>query len=206
MHKTIVFLSLALMCGALQAQRVTSANTNTLQPQIGRDAKGYEHCGIRAVVVAGPERTGHSYDFSVNVHANPISGSVQAGKYSHADIGADKGKRSSKPILPAPVSFWFATADKGVQLAPKKFTPAKSEGFILGETEMMQAMTVVLDLAQGRPVQFIVRYEGEKVDQIVSFAQPLTATDREALYACLDGILMRMDKTANQSAKLKPAN
>ncbi len=190
MRIAVLILATCLPIGAM-AQSVVNADVATLQPQIARDAKGFTSCGMRALVLVGGIDKGHTYDFSIVAYAQMFSGLIKAGKYINASLQPNS-RTAVKAMLPGPVNFWFAAADQGIPLAPTKILPAESAGFILGGVEIVPAVTAILDMVNGKQVQFALRYRDQRVDQVISFASKPSQTDFDAILACFTGLQTRM--------------
>jgi hypothetical protein len=95
------------------SQVVLNAALTALQPTVMRDDRGFKSCGVRAVVVVGETvQNMESYDFSMNIYANNLSGMVKAGKYAQAELTKAKTRGTVIAVQPAPVLFWIARADQ----------------------------------------------------------------------------------------------
>lgn len=185
------------------AQMVIEAEMATLQPQINRDEVGYSSCGVRAVVLTqGEANFVDAYDFSMNLSANSLIGTLKAGKTRKTKAEMLQGKTSMDPVMPAPVKFWIARESQGKALMPQEIIPAETRGYILERADMTETMKAIRATIAGERMQFAVRYKNEPVDVVVSFSTKLTERERGPLMACFDGLVKRM--TDRVEAERKP--
>jgi MSHA biogenesis protein MshL len=175
------------------AQMVIEAEVATLQPQINRDEVGYFSCGVRAVVVTKAEADFiDAYDFSMNLSANTMFGTLKAGKTRKTKAEMLQGKTSMDPIMPAPVKFWIAKESEGQAVMPQKVIPAETKGYILERADMTETMKAIMATIAGERMQFAVRYKSEPVDVVVSFSANLAERERGPMMACLNGLVKRI--------------
>lgn len=202
MMKTFIsFILAAAVSVPATAQVVVQAASAHLQPQIGRDSKGYNVCGIRAVVLDEKPSSVEAYDFSVNIRAELFGGLIKAGKSTIPKKDFLNGKMTSKVVIPGPVSFWISKESDGNALIPPKFIPGETPGFILGGGELTAAWRLVLAIMHGERIQFAVRYKNQGFDTVMSFSGKLKDEELMPLSACLDGLLARL-----QAEEPAPAN
>lgn len=187
-----VLALVSLLIGPAHAQMVVNASVAGLQPQVARDEKGFKSCGLRAVVVLDGTKSVRTYDFSINLNPDMLSALIKAGSYQGAKNAINQ---------PAPVNVWIVEAIEAKRLQPYKIIPAETPGFILGLAEYFPAMTTMRAMAQGRRMQFAIRYKDEPLDKAVSFQQKMELPDAEALLACLEGLQPRLDAAIEAAQK-----
>ncbi|MYN05569.1 hypothetical protein GTP41_26100 [Pseudoduganella sp. DS3] len=192
MRAILLAFILATWTFQADAQVVVQAIHTALQPQIGRDANGFKVCGIRAVVLDKKPMVVDAYDFSINIRADIFAGLIKAGKSTTLLTDFNRGKTSSKVVLPAPTSVWIAGELDGKPLLPTEIIPAETPGFILAGAELVQTWKVILAMMQGERMQFAVRYKDQDVDTVVSFSGSLKDEELKPLFACLEGLQSRM--------------
>jgi len=192
MKKIIILSLLALTSIPVGAQVVVQAANVQLQPQIGRDAKGYNVCGVRALVIDEMPTLLEVYDFSINLRSDMFGGLLKAGKSTTIKADFIKGKLTSKTVIPAPISFWISRESDGKALMATKVIPSDTQGFILTGGELVQTWQTVLAIIQGERMQFAVRYKNQGYDTVMSFSGKLKEEELKPLFACLDGILERL--------------
>lgn len=197
----ILILLAATLSSHVAAQVVVQAASAQLQPQIGRDTKGYSVCGIRAVVLDEKPTLIEAYDFSINLRADMFGGLLKAGKSTTTKSDFIKGKLASKVVIPAPVAFWIAKESDGKALMPSKVIPAETPGYILAGGELVQTWQTVLAIIHGERMQFAVRYKNQGYDTVVSFSGKLKEEELKPLTACLEGMLERLKSEAPETVK-----
>ena len=197
----IPLLLAAILSTPVAAQVVVQAASAQLQPQIGRDAKGYNVCGIRAVVLDEKPTLIEAYDFSINLRADMFGGLLKAGKSTTTRADLIKGKLASRIVMPAPVAFWIAQESDGKALMPSKVIPAETPGYILASGELVQTWQAILAIIHGERMQFAVRYKNQGYDTVVSFAGKLKEEELKPLSACLDGMLERLQSETPETDK-----
>lgn len=79
--KPLLFAVTLIATASVSAQAVLESEATVIQPQIGRDAEGFNACGVRALVLVDRGKTVDTYDFSLMVRANMYSGLLKTGKY-----------------------------------------------------------------------------------------------------------------------------
>ena len=190
-----------LLSAQANAQPVVQAAHAQLQPQIGRDAKGYSLCGMRAVVLDVMPSSVEAYDFSINLRAGMFDGLLKAGKSTISKPDFLKGKQSQKTVVPGPVNFWIAKETEGKALTPTKIIPADTAGFVLGAGDFVQSWETVLAMLQGDRMQFAVRYKDQGYDTVISFSGALKEEESKPLLACLDGMAERLQRELPAKSK-----
>lgn len=193
MFKKVLFAaaaSLVAICSA-KAQVVLQASSVQLQPQIGRDQDGFKTCGLRAVVVVDRHRNVEAYDFSLNVYHDFLA-MAKAGKSASPKKAVLEGQPNMKPVLPAPVNFWIAGEADSKPLMPVKVVRAETSGYILAGLDFVRTFETFMDMAQGKRMQFVVRYKSEPVDNVIAFGASLPEVELTSLHACVTGLHSRM--------------
>lgn len=191
----ILVLLLALGVPAA-AQMVVKAEMVMLQPQIGRDDRGFNVCGVRAVVMDSLGSQVEAYDFSMTVRSRIFAGLLKAGKtrISRADMVARTQNR--KVVTPSPVKFWIATESDEKTVAPQKILQSEDAGFILETADLMLTYQTIMNIAHGQRMQFAVRYKDQKYDRVISFAERMPDEELSALLTCMKSIANRMSDEA----------
>jgi hypothetical protein len=190
------FKGTALMLAALSApafgQMVVQADAATLQPQIGRDDKGFSVCGVRAIVMDSIGNQVEAHDFSVTVRAEMFLGLLKAGKsrFSKAEMAA--GKMANKTVLPAPTKFWIALESEAKAVTPLKIVPAETPGFVLEVADIVPTYQVIFGMIHGERVQFATRYKNEKLDRVLTFSAKVPEHELKPLMTCLQAFIDRM--------------
>jgi hypothetical protein len=188
---------LALLCSAFssQAQNITNADEATAQATVRRDEEGFASCGVRAIVQVIQPKEIEAFDFSLTVDAVTLRGLLKAGKYSIPWTGkAGWAFEKKRTVLPAPVDFWIA--DQAADLPAKKIQSMKSdnEGFLLELAEFLPTQNALAAIAEGRRVQFAVRYPSERFDRVISFKVAMKEEDINAMTDCYNGMQRRMQR------------
>lgn len=208
MKKFILFTLVALAAGTAQSQMVVQAHKVTLQPQIGRDAHGYDACGIRAVVLAERADGFDGYDFSINVYNGAMEGMMKAGKTTVSTAEILKGHAVPQAVKPGPVNFWIAQEAQSKPLSPLKIRKAENPAYILATGDLKLSLQAIMAIAKGEKMQFAVRYKTQRLDTVVAFAGALKDEEMKPLMACFDGLIARMEETLELdsfSTVVKPA-
>jgi hypothetical protein len=192
MIKQLIFAVALVAASSASAQAVLQAEAAIIQPQIGRDAEGFNACGVRAVVLVDRGKVVETYDFSLMVRAGLYFGLLKAGKYQTAKHLYLQGKHEGPAYVPAPVKFWVAKETEGVGVVTTKSTPSDTPAFTLFAADLIKTLDGVLAIAGGERMQFAVRYKAEAYDNVVSFAKGLSEQEMETLLACTRGVIQRM--------------
>lgn len=195
--KTIICLSgcvllLWLTSHPTLAQTVVQANSAKLQPQIGRDEKGYSICGIHAVVLDVQGKHVDIYDFSINIHANMYVALIKAGKMQTSTKEMLAGRVPSDAIQPAPTNFWITKEVESEALRLQKIIPGDTPGYILAGAELVKAYDILLGMANGERMQFATRYRNQRLDTVISFGTALLEAEVKPLMTCLTGLTERL--------------
>ena len=193
MKKFILFTLVALAAGTVQSQMIVQANKVTLQPQVGRDAHGYDTCGIRAVVIAERPDGFDGYDFSINVYNGAMEGMMKAGKTTVSTAEILKGHAVPQAVKPGPVNFWVAEEAESKPLSLLKKGKADNPAYIIGTSELGATLKAIMAVAKGERMQFVVRYKSQPLDTVVAFNSALKEEEMKPLMACFSGLIKRME-------------
>lgn len=193
--------AMCLICGAsgsLHAQMVLQADSVKLQPQIGRDAEGFNSCGVRAVVVLANSQYIDAYDFSLMVRFDMPYGTWKAGKSRTPIKAAKAGKFTAGASVPPPIRFWLASENEGKPTSPIKIIPAETKGYILEISDLVGTLRGIYSIIHGERMHFAMRYKSEPVDAVISFAEMMPDNERLPLVKCLNGVGDRLGKEVEQ--------
>lgn len=194
MKNLAAFLCLVVIPLSSYSQSVVQAAEVRLQPQIGRDAKGYTWCGIRAIVLDDRKDSVDSYDFAISLKHGSTMALTMAGKAKYTQL--PNGKLSSKPVLPAPVNFWIVRDTEAKPLMAAKVMPDNDTSFVIGAVDMADAWKTTMDIISGKRMQFAVRFKDQSSDTVVSFSKKLSEEETFPLISCFDGFFKRMKEEA----------
>ena len=201
MKKIIYLMVCAFSLGGVSqsvlAQIVVQAASAKLQPQIGRDDKGYSTCGIHAVVLNIQGQSVEVYDFSINIRANMHVGLIKAGKMQTSTKEMLANKSLPIAVQPAPINFWIAKEAEGSALRLQKIIPVDTPGYILAGADLVKTYDILLGMANGERIQFATRYKSQRLDTVVSFGTALQDVEFQPLITCLNGVTDRLQNEAD---------
>lgn len=183
------------------AQMVIQADSAHLQPLVGRDENGFASCGVRGVVVVSNAKYWDAYDFSAMVRFDLPFGTLKAGKARTPAQEAQKGNFKMKPVVPPPVTFWFAKESEGKPVTPIKTMAAESKGYILELANGGDTLRGIMSMIHGERMQFAIRYKIEPVDAVIAFSAKMSDHERTSLMRCIEDVVDRMKKTAAQASE-----
>lgn len=183
------------------AQTVVQAVSATLQPQIGRDDKGYSTCGVHAVILDVQGSLVDVYDFSLNIYADSFHGLIKAGKMQTSTKDMLANKAAPKALTPAPITFWISRESDGKALRPQKVIAAETPGYILAGAEIAQSYDMLLAVITGERMQFAMRYKNQNRDTVVSFGTAMPEVEFKPLMACLEGVTDQLRQQAETAPK-----
>jgi len=190
-----IFISaalVALITPPAEAQTVVQAKASSLTPQISRDSGGFSQCGAHLVVLDDVPNGMDAYDFSINVYAKPFMGAIKAGKLHVTKEEMKKPSYSGTTVLPAPIKFWIAKESDEKQLAPEKYIPADSPGYVMAGANGFMSFSTLINIISGERMQVAVRYKSEPLDRVLSFAATPSKDEVAALMACVSGVYKRL--------------
>ncbi len=193
----LLILPWANFTSTVNAQSITSADSVALQPQIGRDASGYNTCGIRAVVLMSNPKYIHTYDFSIQIWANIPYGLLKAGKSSTPmkDMLSSKPKIST--VMPAPINFWISQESTSKPVFALTKMPAETKGYLLETADLFLSLDAIESIVNGQRMHFAVRYKSESIDKVISFSSKLSEDEIKPLMICITEVLQRQANTIN---------
>jgi hypothetical protein len=189
----IVFALLAVsFLNGASAQMVVNADSAALQPQIGRDAEGFNTCGVRilASLIAGDDAI--AYDMSINLRHNIFAGTLKAGSSKATVKSLLENKPRFATVMPAPTSFWIARENQGAGLFPTKTLQGETKGYLLGVGDFVKSFETVEALIAGSRMQLVIRYKSEPLDKVISFSAKMTPEEVGAMESCLQQLTQRM--------------
>lgn len=196
-------------CGYAFAQTITNADSASSQILISRDESGFSICGVRSVVLVqkGPFLV-DVYDFSIQYGARQLEGTMKIGKQraDARDLKTAVGNLadSMKTVRPGPVSAWIARETEGKPLKLNiLFESEDTPGYVVGYVDGSKGFETMIALASGERLHVVARYKGEKLEQVIAFASPLSERDQKLFLACTTSLVERLQSAIEDSAKQK---
>lgn len=189
--RTLGALALGACAPPLAAQAVIQADRAVIQPQIYRDGPTINGCGQRIVLMSVvSEKEAYIADFSISVRADMAKQNIWAmskGGISKQDPGKDIETRTTVPIK----SFFFSSPDGAVAIAPAKFIPAETAGFLLGigRDDTGPAAELMLKMRAGQRTQFGIHLKSESVARVYSYTPEIDPADAQDFDACMKGFM-----------------
>ncbi len=197
MHKIFILLFTLNLTSITFAQSVTQADSVALQPQIGRDANGYNTCGIRAVVLVNNPKNTYTYDFSIQLWSDIPYGLLKAGKLSTPMKDALSGSPKLSTVMPAPVNFWISQELRSKPVFALTKMPAETKGYLLETADLFLSLDAIESIVNGERMHFAVRYKSESIDKVISFSNKLSEDETKPLMICIAEVLERQANTIN---------
>jgi hypothetical protein len=187
MGRIALFVVFATLLHTANAQALIPADNVTLQPQIGRDERGFSSCGVRAISMVSLGKRTEMFDFSLVIYRGTFGGLIKAGKYilSPSDL---QRQTLPKAVTPGPTKFWISADTDGKPLTAQKISPAEDAGFILGLGDLVSTWKTILAISHGEGMQFVVRFPSESYDRVIAFSSSLPAGELKSLNACLSSL------------------
>lgn len=173
------------------AQAVIQADRAVIQPQIYRDGPTINGCGQRVVLMSVvSEREAYIADFSISVRADQKERNIWAmtkAGISRQDPRKNIEKRTTVPIK----SFFFSSPDGAAAVAPIKFIPAETAGFLLGigRDDTGPAAELMLKMRAGERSQFGIHLKTESVARVYSYTPEIDPADAQDFDACMKGFM-----------------
>lgn len=195
MHKIFILLFSLNLTSITLAQSVTQADSVALQPQIGRDANGYNTCGIRAVVLAINSKYAYTYDFSIQLWSNIPYGLLKAGKSSTSMKDALSGSSKQSTVMPAPINFWISQESKSKPLFALTKMQSETKGYLLETADLFLSLDTIESIINGERMHFVVRYKSESIDKVIGFSSKLSEDETKPLKICIAEVLERQANT-----------
>ncbi|MET0981020.1 MAG: hypothetical protein ABWY02_02900 [Telluria sp.] len=128
------------------------------------------------------------YDIDVNVFPPQNAGVIQLTRIRQTEAQLSK-KGIPKPQGPAPVKFWMAQAAAAKPLTALEYIESGKPGQMSAITSTDETHSMIIDIANGKRIQFAARYPGQAgADRVISFAAPLPEEDMASLDACLQSM------------------
>ena len=193
----LLFLFAINLTSITYAQSVALADSVALQPQIGRDANGYNTCGIRAIVVVNDTKNSYAYDFSIQLWSDIPYGMLKAGKLSTPMKDALSGSPKLSTVMPAPINFWISQELKSKPVFALTKIPAETKGYLLETADLFLSLDAIKSIVNGERMHFAIRYKSESIDKVISFSSKLSEDETKPLMMCIAEVLERQAITIN---------
>ena len=193
----LLFLFAINLTSITYAQSVAFADSVALQPQIGRDANGYNTCGIRAIVVVNDRKNSYAYDFSIQLWTHTPYGLLKAGKLSTSMKDALSGSPKLSTVMPAPINFWISQESKSKPVFALKKMPAETKGYLLEVADLFLSLDAIESIIKGERMHFAIRYKSESLDKVISFSSKLSEDETKPLMLCITEVLERQVNAMN---------
>jgi hypothetical protein len=191
MHKIFILLVSLNFTSITYAQSVTKADAVALQPQIGRDANGYNTCGIRAIVTVVNPKYAYTYDFSIQIMSKFSYGLLKAGKSSTPMKDMLKNTPNISTVMPAPINFWISQESTSKPVFALKKMPAETKGYLLEVADLFNSLDAINSIVNGERMHFAIRYKSESIDKVISFSSKLSDEETTPLMICISEVLER---------------
>lgn len=175
------------------SQVLIQADRATLQPQIKRDDRGFESCGVRAVVLSKVGKNYEAIDFSLMVGHNFSYGIMKAGKVLVTPQDLLAGDGAGKTVMPRPTYFWISQESEGKALKGIKTSRAENEGFTLQIADLTETLKTIFAIVEGRRMQIAVRYPSQRVEAVIGFSSQFSEDEKRPFLACIHGLAERIE-------------
>lgn len=187
-------LAVAVLAVSFSAfgQQVIKIDSASSQAQVRRDDQGFSSCGVRVVAIKTAGEATFVYDFSMMFYVNGASGFAKFGTGQVSTEAMMRGSTQLEPVMPAPVSFWIARADQAKAVRPVKYLQGEDQGYTLAVTDGPDTLRAIDDIANGKTMQFNIRYKEERFDVVNQFSAQLSSDETVSYRACLAGIVERL--------------
>ncbi len=192
LHRAFALCLLVFFCQSGYAQALVQGNVLSRQPKIERDGNGFVACGLSTVITVNREEWVEVHHLSLLVNGESMLGLFDAAKTNVSQSNARNGKYVGDMVKPTPMRFWIAKETDSKALIPIEIVKSGTPGHITGKLDFSRSFGLLAAMMHGERVQFVLGYEDQSIDEVISFSERLPRPEASALAACLNGVRDRV--------------